>query len=131
MKQSSRLFAIKWLVVPSVLAVVGYFGIGPLLSGRAAPPPVDAEAAPSDPPRRFTTEPEVDVTASPAVRRARTPAPRREPERSRVKVVDPMPDSQTPDDIIQPPIPEPIDDHSTVPPITTTGGGDGTEDPPG
>ena len=134
MTRASKVFAIKWFVVPCLCAVVGYFGIGPILSGRTEPTKVEVETQPADPPRRFTSEPEVEVSATPATRRrsAPEPAPTPAPERSRVRVVEPpMPDSQLPDDATPPPIPEPVDDHSTVPPITTTtGGDDGTEDPP-
>ena len=120
----------KWLVVPSALALVGYFGIGPLIGGRTSPPPAASEPTSEEPARRFTSEPEVEVSATPAPRRTRARVPQRRSEPSRVRVVEPPPEPETPEEAEPPPVADPVDDHGTVPPITTTGGGDGGGVPP-
>lgn len=137
-KRAAVVFAVKWFVVPIVLAAVGFFVLGPFVEGRAAVQDAKASAEVLEEPRRFTSEPDVDVSVAPAPRRA--PSRTRSTPVRRTTVPDPPPPDDSPPPLADPPEdqaePPPadaggtvVDPGSTPPPPPTSGTADGP--PPG
>lgn len=69
-------YLLKWLIVPLVLAAIGFYFVGPRLGAPADPPKIDTDPNKGLPPAENTEsskykEPDVEVSSRPAGRRTR------------------------------------------------------------
>ena len=99
-------YLLKWLVIPVVLAAIGFFFVGPRLGAPGETPKIDTDPSKGLPPADDTgeaskfKEPDVEVSARPAGRRPRRSS-RRASAPSRTTVVRqsrevPSPDEEPP-----------------------------------
>jgi hypothetical protein len=122
-------YLVKWLVIPIVLAAIGFFIVGPRIAnpGVVEVPDSDAqqEPAPGQLAGQSKGEPEVEVSATRL--RARRPEPRREPE---PQPEEPIPDEDIEPPIIEPPVEDPPVAAATEPPVPPDPPASDTKEPP-